>query len=450
MRIRLNTLVVVAASGSAFAFAEPLEIESGVGEVRHAGHIYFNVATGEKIKTIVDLGDSQSPVTGTQGLEIWVADTGAQCADFGYSTEHFFDLNSDSSCSALSCDWNLMLMDWGEVAMNTVVDCVQVHWITDHPDTDTNSDSLADGVEGFAATWTFWDAVSIAPIETVEEVALPIIDFTFFSLPGVHPADEGMLALWTADVDLGGSFGTSLVFEIGDTDSDLQVAAVHNARFDLRDEDSNGIADNDYNQNGLADWGWSVFFVEPGTADVDNADSDSDWSTGIDGEYRPDSVSAIRIASPTPGHAEYASVDDRWDWVGDGPTAGLTDDAAIYGAPINPDGSGGFYEFAQFWFGGLNCSPGQAFGYTPAAHFAVVLYGPFTEGVCPVDYGGNPDGSPDGSVNFIDVSIFLSLFGDGDLRADLTGPEECVPDGRVNFLDVSKFVMLISEGCEGY
>ena len=98
----------------------------------------------------------------------------------------------------------------------------------------------------------------------------------------------------------------------------------------------------------------------------------------------------------------------------------------------------------------MNCSLGQAFGYTPAAHFAVVLYGPFTEGVCPVDYGGNPDGSPDGSVNFIDVSIFLSLFGDGDLRADLTGPEECVPDGRVNFLDVSKFVMLISEGCEGY
>tara|TARA_R110000744_G_scaffold181791_2_gene300957 strand:- start:5207 stop:6568 length:1362 start_codon:yes stop_codon:yes gene_type:complete len=446
----LNALVVVAVSGSAFGAVDPVGLEPSVGEVRHAGHIYFNVATGEKITTLIEVGDTQNPATGIEGTEIWVADTGAQCADFGYSTEHFFDLNADSSCSGLSCDWNVMLLDWGEISMDTVVDCVQVHWITDHPDTDMDSDSIADGVEGFAATWTYWDAVSSAPIEVVEEVALPIIDFSFFSLPGVYPAVEDELALWTADIDLGGSFGTSLVFEIGDTDSDLQGAEVHNARFDLRDVDSDGAPDNDYNENGLAEWGWSVFFVEPGTADVDNLDSDSDWSTGIDGVYRFDSVSGIRIASPTPGHAEYDSVDNRWDWVGDGPTAGMTDDAAIFGVPMNPDGTGDFHAFNQFSFGGLNCSPDQPFGYRPAAHFAVVLYGPFDpgQGDCPPDIGGGPGGTPDGHVNFLDISQFLTWYSAGDLRADIAGRPDGGPDGRLNFFDISRFIVLVQNGCE--
>jgi Metallo-peptidase family M12B Reprolysin-like len=47
----------------------------------------------------------------------------------------------------------------------------------------------------------------------------------------------------------------------------------------------------------------------------------------------------------------------------------------------------------------------------------------------------------DGSLNFLDVSAFLSLFGAADPQADLTG------EGSFNFLDVSAFLAAFGAGC---
>ncbi len=54
---------------------------------------------------------------------------------------------------------------------------------------------------------------------------------------------------------------------------------------------------------------------------------------------------------------------------------------------------------------------------------------------CQADING------DGNLNFLDVSEFLSLFGDGDLSVDF------VADGLLNFFDVSEFLALYGAGC---
>jgi subtilase family protein len=54
---------------------------------------------------------------------------------------------------------------------------------------------------------------------------------------------------------------------------------------------------------------------------------------------------------------------------------------------------------------------------------------------CDVDYNN------DGHLNFLDVSAFLTLYGQQSPEADLTG------DGSFNFLDVSRFLTLFGNGC---
>jgi hypothetical protein len=54
---------------------------------------------------------------------------------------------------------------------------------------------------------------------------------------------------------------------------------------------------------------------------------------------------------------------------------------------------------------------------------------------CPADFTG------EGSLNFLDVSAFLTAFGNQEPSADF------VVDGNYNFLDVSAFLTAFGEGC---
>jgi hypothetical protein len=429
--------------------SEPIQLEPTPANIRHAGHIYYNIATGEKITTLIESGDTQAAVDGTAGSEIWVANTGDQCADQGFSTAYFFTLTDENTatCSGTSCGFDRIVFDWGDIAMDTVVDCVQIHWITDHADTDTDSDGNADGVEGFAANWIYWDAMN-GRSPQLESIAMPIIQLTFYDLPGEYPIDTSVFSYYTADIDLGADFESSMTFEIGDTDSHPQGAAVHNPRMDLNDNDNDGIPDIDPDQDSLADWGWSIQFIQPGTVDTDNADGDDDWSTGIDGDVAAKETAGINFGSPTPGHAELNS-EDQWVWISDGPTAGATEDAFGYGMTTYPDGSGPLRHFGTFFFGGLSCDPDPETGqYTPAAHFQTVLY-QTRSCVCNPDFGGNPDGSPDGQLNFLDVSAYLAAYAQQDPSADLAGNPDGSPDGQFNFSDISYFLMQFAAGCPG-
>ncbi len=440
-----SALLLAILSGSAAANSDPVQLEPTAGTINHAGHIYFNIATGEKIITLIGTGDAQQTADGTPGSEIWIADTGAQCAGQGFSTSFFFGLDDPTRSTSFSL--NAINLDWGDIAFNTVVDCVQVHWVSDHADTDTDSDGNADGIEGLAATWIFWDAMN-GRSPQLDCTALPIIQFRVENLPGEFPEDTAALAFWTADIDLGASFGSSLTFEIGDTDSDKQGASFHNARLDLQDNDSDSIPDIDHDNDGLADWGWSIQFIQPGTVDLDNSDGDDDIYTGVDGDPNALATAGIVFGSPTPGHAELDTA-GNWDWIPEGPTAGATEDAFNLGTSQNPDGTGLISFAGIFFFGGLNCDADPTTGqYTPAAHFQTVLYGR-SSCVCSPDFGGNPDGSPDGQLNFLDVSAFLAAFAQQDPSADFAGNPDGSPDGLFNFADISSYIAAFSAGCPG-
>jgi len=121
-------------------------------------------------------------------------------------------------------------------------------------------------------------------------------------------------------------------------------------------------------------------------------------------------------------------------------------DAFMLGWTENPLG-GYLSVIGASWFGGLDCSPGQI-GYTPAAHFQTVLYS--GSGIPDFECGdlaGNPDGTPDGVLNFSDISAFLTLYAAGDFRMDFAGNPDGTPDGLLNFLDVSAYLVIFSTGC---
>lgn len=425
----LSLALAAGITSTVAANTTPTKLDPTEGQIKHVAHIYFNVATGEKITTLINSGDAQRPVDGTDGTQIWTQDLGAMCVDFGDTTSFFYQMDNPTDTPTL----NEFLFDWGDIAFDTVVDCVQIHWITDHKDTDTDSDGFADGIVGFAGSWTYWDAMNGRAPE-FDSIALPIITIGFFNLPGeLDDTADAFLAFFTADVDLGasGSFGTSLIFEIGDTDSDLQEAAVHNARLDLEFNGLPGVPDIDPDGNGLADWGWSLIYDQPGTVDVDNADSDSDTQTGIDGDILALETTGVVFGAPSDGEPVFDSIGLTWSWQQNGPTAGLAEDVfntgRLVGSSIILDG--------PWFFGGLACTlpedpplpPGT--GYVPAAFFQTILYGPGGTPPCAADLNG------DGELDFFDISLFLSS------SFDFNG------DTAFDFFDISAFLSAFGEGC---
>ncbi len=417
-------LVLFGLAGSALASNTPTKLDPTSANIEHVAHIYFNVATGEKLTTLLDQGDAQRPVDGEEGSEIWIV-AGTGCEAQGDTTGFFYQMDDPSDTSTL----HQFLFDWGDIEMNTVVDCVQIHWITDHKDTDTDSDGFADGIEGFAGTWTYWDALNGRAPE-FDSIALPIVSLGFFGLPGeLSDTADATVALYTADVDLGASFGTSLVFEIGDTDGDLQGAAVHNSELDEEFNGLPGVPDIDPDGNGLADWGWSLIFDQPGTVDVDNADSDSDPTTGIDGDPLALETAGVVFGVSSPSHAEFDTVSATWELIPDGPTAGLTED--IFNT-AHLDSNSDIIMDGPWFFGGFACTqPGepQGSGYVPYAAFQVTLYGPTTVHCCP------PDLNCDGAIDFFDISFFLTN------SVDYNG------DTIFDFFDISAFLTDFGAGC---
>jgi len=127
-------------------------------------------------------------------------------------------------------------------------------------------------------------------------------------------------------------------------------------------------------------------------------------------------------------------------------------------APSDPITNGGVFFGTQITYDtnvdGLFNNPTSVF-YDPQVpadeSYSVGLYvGYYQDGVvnpCPADLAGNPDGTPDGLLNFSDISAFLTLFGMGDLSVDFAGNLDGTPDGILNFSDVSAYLTLFSMGC---
>jgi hypothetical protein len=433
-----SALTVAMAAGiasTAAASNTPTTLGATQANIQRVAHIYYNLASGERVVTLLGDGQTAGADTGTS-TAIWATLEQNACANSGYTTSYFFGVDNPGTTSLST---NITNMDYGDIALNTVIDCVQVNWTVAHPDTDSDLDSIGDGVEELAGQWIVWDADNGRAINN--STRQPLVDFLFFNLPG-NIAPAGFLSAYTADVDLVGGFSSDLSFEIGDSDGDCQTAAFCNSSvFDsatgtflpiaLCDNDFDSLLDSDLDGDGLFDWSWTVRFYQPGIGN----DFDSDLDTGT---AAPTTADTIGISFGYPAGMEVDNGDGTWTYQIDTMAAaagtGEEDRFAIYNPP---DINGDITYNGGYWFGGFACTGGLiadgGLGYTPPAMFQFVLYTP-GDGTppCPADLNG------DGVLNFFDVSLFLQDFNAG---GDYNG------DGATNFFDVSAFLQDYNAGC---
>jgi hypothetical protein len=424
-------LATVAGTASAHTEA-PRSLE---GRTRAAGpitYVYINAATGERLFT-AEPGRPAS--AGRQSSEeVWIADNQRPCAAYG--SDYGWVGLVDEPGNGTPAEIGATFLDWGDVAFDTVVDCVQVTWASAHTDSDSDGDGFADGVEGFGSSWTWYDTDNGFNNNLTRS---PLISFTLQNLPGNLTADLNEFETYVATVDLVGGFDAPRSFEICDTDGDPQGAAVHNPFIGIGDIDFDGQPDGDLDGDGLADFAYTQRFYQPG-------------STDFDGDGVPDgdpaaAQTAILLVAPS---GPTVLTDDGWtiDPVAPPPAGQGVEDAFDILTDINNDG---FFEpYGTFFYGGFSCDrdgngvPGDApDDYRSFAQFYHALYGP--QGVdpqpCPADFF--PPGG-DGVVNFFDVSAFIAAYGDGLPSTDVFPPGG---DGELNFFDLAEFIRLFGEGC---
>ena len=427
--MKMSVAICVCAGGVcglAGAADTPTRLERSSQLVDQVAHIYYNIATGEKIISLIGDGQTDGADSGTS-QSIWSMDgPGCSVIDPGFSTSFYYVADDNSVTTSLAT--GVTTVDFGDLPVDTVVDCVRIDWVTDHDDSDDDSDGIGDGVVGLGGEWTWWDAENGRELNICTRT--PLISFLFVDLPGDLNPSPDIATGYTADIDLGGTFASSLVFEMGDTDGDLQGAAVHNALIGTMDNDFDGLPDSDLDGDGLFDWGWSVRFYQPGTADLDGDGL-------IDGDIA-DSMHPIGLTLAYPDGVPVDNGDGTWSLPIDTTDAdaafGAEDGFAIY-AP--PDMNGDILHAGFFWFGGISCAPDANGQITPWAGFSAKLYGPSDPGSCcasnPADLNG------DCLFNFFDVSLFLGIWSGDD--CDYNG------DGACNFFDISAFISDLLAGC---
>jgi len=386
------------------------------------GHIYINLATGERIAT--RLSDDFRPAAGNPGTEQWIAANDQPCAAFGTTvfnplTVDFYDI--------FTVDYGDTVLDWGDIQSDTVIDCLEITWFTATPDSDSDSDGIGDGVVGFGARWSFYDTDNgFNSCYRQSIVSLDVIN-----LPG---AFDSVSATYSATIDLADHNGSSFAFEYADSDGDPQGATSHNPFVFVTDIDSDGQPDGDLDGDGLADISYAVRYFQPGTTDLDNADGDSDPSTGIDGDLADRGTAGVFLSAPSGTTIETDNGDGTFSYEIDTSTA---TGANAFGAEDGWDeyDSAGFYD-ATYWRGGFTCegNPDNHITPNPFGQIKIAMYGPSPL----VDCG---DHNSDGVLDIFDVFAFLDLFNAGSLAADYTG------DGILDILDVFAFLDVFNAGC---
>ncbi len=400
-----------------------------VANAQLMGHIYVNVATGEKIATA--LTDGMRPA-GARGLppEVWMADNGTPCADVNSTapyTTNFVGGHDDPADVGGDFDaiaFGAVYLNWGDIAADTVVDTIQVSTYADHADVDDGS-GMGSGIEGLACSWVFHEGDNGFD----DCFRIPLVGFTLINIPGnigLFPIEGYIYTL-----DLAGDFSESISFEFGDTDGDSQGAAIHNAF-----ANANGELDVDFDD--LVDFSYGIYYTQPGTEDFDG--------DGIpDGDPNNRAVTYSELNAP------------RMNVQPDPPTtftietpisAGLEDAFDIFE-------SDGTY-FGTFWYGGFTCdrngngvfegdlNNSGTNDYRPYSSYFIALYsGDGPKIICRPDLF--PAGSPDGVLNFFDLSTFISYYNAQDPRADFF--PAAGGDGLFNFFDISTFVSEFNAGC---
>lgn len=413
MQYRVLAIMLTAGTPLAAEQAQPQLAPRGTMPSMHVAHIYYNVATGEKIA--VPLNEIRPAENGVSP-EVWIADNTLPCAALGQTngTSGVVDSPNCTTCYPSTATGQIFL-DWGDIRSDQVVDCVGVTWGTGIRDDDLDGDGLGDGVPGFGATWAWFDAENGFDSSATR---LDITGFTLMNLPGFTGSFcYSSLPTYTATIDLAGSFSSSMVFEIGDTDS------INSAGTGL----FNPGAGIDLDSDGFADFGYAMQYIQPGTFDFD-----SDGM--VDGDPAAQALTGWQLVT---GNGDIGT-DGAYIPETNAPGAiGIEDAFDVF---IDVDLDGIIEPLGTFFYGGFACVGPT--GNTPFSQFYMKLYGPGTFVCCGLDIF--PVGDCDGLLNFFDVIQFLDWYSTGDPRADIF---PYPGDGQFNFFDINQYLAAFAVGC---
>tara|TARA_R110002072_G_scaffold42064_21_gene118789 strand:- start:37453 stop:38793 length:1341 start_codon:yes stop_codon:yes gene_type:complete len=445
--MKKSTMLIVLAAGAACAanaaqdtmeHADARSIPTS--QIGSLNHVYYNIATGETIISNVEQGQTVAADTGSSEL-IWSVNMEFhQCEGInGHTGISAIGLGDDIDGTtpwAVGGTWSSM----GDIASDTVVDCVGFNYWSAHQDIDLDSDGNADGVPGFGIVLDWWDADN--GFSSNVSTRTPLIQLTFGTLPGGLDLAPDFFAGYQFTVDLTAeSLGVDLTMEIGDSDGDTQGAAVSNGNngdYPIgelgHDFDLDGNDDADIDGDGLFDWTMGMRFIQPGTFDFDGDEI-------LDGDVAAQADTSIGMGAPA-GHTLVQDDEGIWGWEIDLGAPAVATGAEMYTAiylppdPVTGDiiHSGFVASFAGFDDEGFPNPPScdEGLGFIPTATIAHSLYTPVQVDPCPADLDGS------GTLDFFDVSEFLDQFGSG---ADYNG------DGVTDFFDVSDFLDAFGIGC---
>ncbi len=363
-------------------------------------NIYYNAATGERVAYPIGAGPRDAPSAA------WTNNNTDPCAtggSVGIIDNPDFDgdtLPDYTGPGALPAELNpppegAWVLDWGDINADAVVTSVVLAYGTTLTDTDTDGDSIGDGIVGFDMSVTFSDADN-----GLDSDRYCIFDLTLTDLPGALPGlPPGYIAVYTLSLDFA-SAAPSLVFELGD---------------------SNGI-----DEAGTGISGGSIY-GHPTYTDLDS-DSRHDFSFA----YRFDQ-SAIPLEQRGLVGVLLAGPSD------DAP--GAEDALDLYASGFDCPPVQSTEYSGTFNYGGFNCELGVK---SPFASMYVELYGFICEAPCNPTGACNPADTalPAGVLNFDDVVAFLTDFGASGICSDLAAPI-----GTWNFDDVVAFLVAFGQGC---
>jgi hypothetical protein len=422
---RVLAIALLAGASTGIAHAATDESPQYRTNAVNVAHIYYNAVTGERVATLLSYDQFAGADTGNSELLWSTFAPYPDCFDTG-PTSFFFALDDATGTTSLST--NVALLDYGDIEKDTVVDCISVNWVTSYPDTDSDSDSIGDGVEELAGQWMVWDADNGREINS--STRLPVLDVLFFNLPG-NVAAPGFFSGYSLDIDLVGlGTATDLSFELGDSDGDCQSAAFCNSMVDYDsdsvpdgpisggDRDFDGLLDSDLDGDGLFDWSWCVRFYHPGTGNDFDMDSDTGSAAPSDSD-----TMGIMFGYPA-GFEPHPDGSIDFDPNALGAATGYEERFVLKTA------SGYFGGF----FGSLQCPDPSAPEFVPPSVFQFALWGPGDPpGPCIADL------NMDGVVDFFDISLFLMCYQQQEPQCDFNN------DGILNFFDVSIFLQYVND-----
>ncbi|MEZ6243022.1 MAG: hypothetical protein R3B57_08265 [Phycisphaerales bacterium] len=388
-------------------------------------NIYYNIKTGERIATPF----ASHPRNASSPL--WLATNTDPCGTGG--TVGIID-NPDADgdglgdivfttptvCTAMPtvpCEgsWNGWI---GDVPADSVVDCVVLAYGIIAPDTDTDLDSIGDGIVGYnlIVTWSDNDNGFGADLPLASGRSC-ILDLTLSTIPGALPGlPPGYVAVYTLTLDFA-SLAPSLIFELGDSDGvDDTTGGTGISGGAEYGHPTFGDLDGD----GLNDFSFSIRF-DQSALPVPGAGAGA--SKGANGALMvaPVGCTAAPCSTPTdpPG-----SDGDLVDVYTSGPSCPPTITSYV----------------GTFFFGGFNCATG-----TPNSQSYLEMYGPNGPSCAEVPSGSCSVAdlaAPVGTLNFDDVVAFLVSFGANGCGSDLADPI-----GTWNFDDVVAFLVAFGAGC---